>query len=88
MPRKKRPSELLAPGEYEILLARQGGVCAICKNPPRTRRLDIDHNHTTGETRGLLCARCNAALPSERRVGALGPWLFRALEYVGARETP
>lgn len=45
--------------DYEELLKRQGGKCAICRARPRSKRLAVDHNHTTGEVRGLLCSRCN-----------------------------
>lgn len=56
--------------EYTVLLESQEGVCAICKNPetvihPKTDRpqnLTVDHNHATGEVRGLLCARCNKGI--------------------------
>lgn len=48
--------------EYNKLLADQGGVCAICGLPPTTRRLAVDHNHKTGEIRGLLCYNCNVSL--------------------------
>ncbi|WP_370422526.1 endonuclease VII domain-containing protein [Streptomyces sp. QH1-20] len=48
-------------GEYTKLLDAQGGVCAICKQS-RTKRLDVDHDHTTGLVRGLCCARCNRQL--------------------------
>jgi len=41
------------------MLQVQGGVCAICGNPPKTRRLDVDHDHKTGVIRGLLCFTCN-----------------------------
>ena len=49
---------------YEQLLKDQSGVCAICKNPENVegRALAVDHDHRTGETRGLLCTRCNHAL--------------------------
>lgn len=47
---------------YSALLHAQGGVCAICKQPPEGKRLARDHNHTTGQFRGLLCTRCNVAL--------------------------
>lgn len=51
--------------EYDTMLAAQAGVCAICKqNPPNGRilKLAVDHDHATGEVRGLLCQRCNMAL--------------------------
>ena len=44
----------------ELLLA-QNNACAICKEVPKTT-LCIDHNHATGEVRGLLCNQCNKAL--------------------------
>lgn len=64
MPRAKRPSELLAPGDYERMLEAQGGGCAICETKPKTRRLHVDHDHRTGRVRGLLCFRCNRFLHS------------------------
>ena len=45
--------------QYDAILAAQAGRCAICQNLPRTMNLAIDHNHKTGEVRGLLCRRCN-----------------------------
>jgi|SRR5688572_16673461 len=50
--------------DYQQMLQNQGGVCKICKDPPSQRRLAVDHNHHTGEVRGLLCGRCNTALGS------------------------
>jgi len=52
----------ITPEEYERLLALQGGRCAICERRPRARRLAVDHDHGTGEVRGLLCTRCNHKL--------------------------
>jgi hypothetical protein len=50
----------LTPEQYETMLARQGGVCAICGHPPKTRRLAVDHDHGESKrVRGLLCFRCN-----------------------------
>ena len=49
-------------GQYEQLLQQQDGRCAICLKRPRTRRLAVDHDHMTGEVRGLLCSRCNHKL--------------------------
>jgi hypothetical protein len=52
--------------DYLKLLAEQKNVCAICGEPGETRQnkgerylLHIDHDHETGEIRGLLCFRCN-----------------------------
>lgn len=49
--------------QYEALLAAQGGVCALCRRPPRPDiSLHVDHDHETGRIRALLCFRCNNAL--------------------------
>ena len=49
--------------QYLDMLQEQGGVCAICKNADKyVERLAVDHNHVTGQVRGLLCRRCNQAL--------------------------
>lgn len=47
----------LEPGDYDRLLAAQGGKCAVlgCRATGRTKRLAVDHNHKTGEVRGILC---------------------------------
>jgi len=44
---------------YEEILESQNGVCAICGKPGINRRLAVDHNHKTGQIRGLLCVFCN-----------------------------
>lgn len=48
--------------EYEFMLACQDGRCAICGGKPRKYMLAVDHDHKTGEIRGLLCSRCNHKL--------------------------
>ncbi len=75
----------------EAVEAREGR-CDICgevpvydgrgKNPkyvtPRT--LDVDHDHSTGRTRGLLCSRCNSrVLPVVENSPAL---IERAVAYL------
>ena len=51
--------------EYDTMLMEQHGVCAICGEPESQSRhgkilaLAVDHDHTTGKIRGLLCSRCN-----------------------------
>ena len=58
--------------EYNELLAKQGGVCAICSNAEvvqigrRPTSLSVDHCHETGRIRGLLCSTCN------KGIGCLG----------------
>jgi len=47
---------------YETLFKEQKGVCAICNQVPKNRKLSIDHDHKTRKIRGLLCGRCNIAL--------------------------
>lgn len=49
----------LSADEYDAMLAAQGGRCAICRARPKSKRLAVDHDHRTGEVRGLLCSRCN-----------------------------
>jgi hypothetical protein len=63
----------------------QDGRCAICRKKPQTgRRLSVDHDHKTGEVRGLLCTLCNQGLgyfkDDPGRLGA-------ALEYLTAQVT-
>ena len=49
--------------QYDEMLARQNGGCAICgKTNPNGHRLAIDHNHRSGKVRGLLCRNCNSAI--------------------------
>lgn len=54
----------LAPGEYERLLAFQGGTCAFpnCRAAGKRKRLAVDHDHDTGLPRGLLCVAHNYTL--------------------------
>jgi hypothetical protein len=49
--------------EYNRILEAQDGACALCDAPPTAKSsLHVDHDHGTGEIRGLLCMRCNNAL--------------------------
>lgn len=63
----------LTEADYVAMLAKQGGLCAICRKPQSVRRqnktpdrLAIDHDHATGKVRGLLCHNCNHALGKMR----------------------
>lgn len=51
----------LTPRAYDALLASQDGLCAICRTPPL--RPCVDHDHDTGNVRGILCHGCNIKLP-------------------------
>lgn len=54
--------------EYDRMYAAQNGVCKICGRPEtsvirgKLISLAVDHCHTTGKIRGLLCHHCNKAL--------------------------
>lgn len=50
--------------QYNQMFVDQNGLCKICKNPKGSneKNLSIDHCHTTGKVRGLLCNKCNAGL--------------------------
>lgn len=66
--------------EFDAIVVSQSGVCAICPTPVgHTRDTHVDHDHTTGAVRGLLCRRCNRALgllkDDER-------WLKSAIRYL------
>lgn len=50
------------------MFIHQRGVCAVCREPQpiskkgKSKRLATDHDHVSGEIRGLLCSRCNPLL--------------------------
>lgn len=79
--------------EYEKLFKEQSGVCAICfkEEKSKTSRLvnneslsmAVDHCHTTGKVRGLLCMKCN------RAIGLLGDSVINlnnAIKYLNKNE--
>jgi Recombination endonuclease VII len=72
----------LTTDEFEEMVRQQGGVCAICGRAPKTgKRLHVDHDHDTGEVRGLLCFSCNVG------VGNLGNDIERLQRTVDYLET-
>lgn len=80
-PKRKQPAHraVLAERPYGWWVELFGERCGIC-GAERTpaRRLDRDHDHKTGAVRGLLCHRCNRALPH----WANAEWLRAAAAYL------
>lgn len=69
--------------DYEAILAMQGGGCAICGKAPGKISLHVDHDHETGEVRGLLCVGCNNALGQFHDDQEL---LARAADYIAGAD--
>lgn len=66
--------------QFEQLLAEQDGVCAICgEKEKKFSRLSVDHRHSDGFIRGLLCSGCNTGLGRLKDSEEL---LIKALEYL------
>ena len=68
-PKKSRAKNLknrfgISLDEYDAMLQLQSGCCKICgTNAPGPKgRFVVDHNHDTGEVRGLLCWSCNVGI--------------------------
>jgi hypothetical protein len=65
---------------YQLMFLAQNGRCAICRNPPADGQvLRVDHDHSSGEVRGLLCLKCNVGLGCFRDSVAI---VESALEYL------
>lgn len=66
--------------DFENLLIEQNHCCAICNVQfTETLRPYIDHCHTTGKVRGLLCFHCNTGLGHFKDTPHV---VYRALEYL------
>jgi hypothetical protein len=50
----------VTPAQWIELLRAQEGACALCLQTVES--LCVDHDHETGEVRGLLCKSCNLVL--------------------------
>ena len=69
----------VTPEIYDSLLAQQDGKCGICKKDrsgKKGQRFAVDHDHVTGEIRGLLCIKCNSCL------GWFEPYGHMAITYL------
>lgn len=76
--------------QYKEMLDKQDGKCAICKGTETYQNkagihnknetgFSVDHSHTTGLIRGLLCRKCNSAIGYFREDPSL---LERAIKYL------
>lgn len=71
----------LSAGDYDRLYKLQNGTCYICQRATgATKKLSVDHNHETGEVRGLLCGPCNKNVIGHLRHDVEA--LRRAIEYL------
>lgn len=65
---------------YDWLVLEQSNLCGICQTGPKIgHSLGVDHNHNTGQIRGLLCNLCNRGLGYFRDSI---PTLQRAIQYL------
>lgn len=76
----------ITPEQYDELVARSGGNCALCGKTPdeNGQLLAIDHDHASGEIRGALCRYCNHRVIGRHRDPDL---LRRMAEYLEKGKT-
>lgn len=79
--RKRADGAGLTPEQIEQIRQQQGNLCAICDDPDPT---DLDHCHTPGDVRWLLCKHCNRALGAFRDRPDL---MRKAADMLEARQT-
>jgi len=68
--------------DYDLILEKQGGVCGVCRREKPGERIynfAVDHCHSTGKIRGLLCTRCNIAMGGFRDDPEV---ISRAIDYL------
>lgn len=76
--------------KYDEMLEAQGGGCASCGKTPEKngRRLAVDHDHETGEVRGLLCIHCNNIVGYLESCPELYNLVVRYLRFCKLRKVP
>ena len=78
--------------QYQTMVEERKNLCDVCGKPPSNvntrahwnKKLCIDHNHDTGEVRGLLCNDCNLAVG----YGKTPEILERAASYLRLHDRP
>jgi DNA-directed RNA polymerase subunit RPC12/RpoP len=72
--------------QYDELLEKQGGTCALCPKTPEDegQYLAVDHDHVSMEVRGILCRYCNHRVIGRHRDADL---LRRMADYLDSGHT-
>lgn len=77
--------------QYNLMSEQQNHMCAICRNPEPCKtkngtpmRLYVDHDHSTGAIRKLLCIKCNMGMGSFNDDPKL---MFLAVKYLREHST-
>lgn len=70
----------LSEDQYKSKLEEQQGACAICQEESKEVALHVDHDHITGNVRGLLCRECNLAIGHLKDSLSIVMRAFRYLE--------
>lgn len=72
-----------AEAERQKLSDAQGACCAICGKHEShfKKRLAVDHSHSSGKVRGLLCYRCNKFLVGRFRIDTIAPVVAYLIMY-------
>lgn len=72
--------------QYDQLYTKQDGCCAVCKRHSSSfkKRLSVDHDHKTGDVRGLLCVHCNRYIVGRHRKDSGASLLRDAYAYLTA----
>jgi hypothetical protein len=70
--------------QRDVMERAQGGVCAICGQPPKggktsNARLNVDHDHATKKVRALLCSDCNHGIGKLKDDPSL---MYKAADYI------
>jgi len=67
--------------QHKQIYLDQNGCCLLCEEPIEYSKIHTDHNHITGEVRGLICARCNISL-GHFKVDEKPKLLLKAVKYI------
>lgn len=74
----------ITPEQYDYQLQQQSGTCAVCHEPPMSRRLQVDVDTVSGKPRGLLCTCCRSIISLCKNNPDT---LSAAIEYIRAFES-